>query len=111
MSGGGGKQGNECETRDTQRRRTARVAPARAHAECRSRDLRGFARAFRFGAAALAEVPRLAQRGGGAGPLRIPSDADAGANSKRSNVSAGRLIAACEPDFRKVSRRSIRRRP
>ena len=55
----------------------------------------------RFGsaAAALAEVPRLAQRGGGAGPLRIPSDADAGRELETLAGLGGHLIAACEPDF------------
>lgn len=55
----------------------------------------------RFGsaAAALAEVPRLAQRGGGSGPLRIPSDADTGRELDALERLGGRLIACCEPDF------------
>lgn len=55
----------------------------------------------RFGsaAAALVEVPRLAQRGGGDGPLRIPSDADANRELEALERLGGRLIAACEPDF------------
>jgi DNA processing protein len=55
----------------------------------------------RFGSAAtsLAEVPRLAKRGGSDGPLRIPSDADARRELETLDRLGGRLIAACEPDF------------
>jgi DNA processing protein len=55
----------------------------------------------RFGsaAAALAEVPRLAQRGGGAEPLRIPTDADAARELETLAQLGGRLLGSAEPDF------------
>jgi DNA processing protein len=54
----------------------------------------------RFGgaAAALDEVPRLAQRGGTVG-LRNPSDDDAERELERLAKLGGRTIASCEADF------------
>jgi len=54
----------------------------------------------RFGSAtaALAEVPRMAQRGG-AKDMRIPSDADARRELEELHKLGGRLIASCEPEF------------
>lgn len=55
----------------------------------------------RFGSAseAIAEVPRLARRGGGHDALRIPSDADAQRELDRLRKLGGRLIASCEAEF------------
>ncbi len=51
-------------------------------------------------AAALAEVPRLASRGGGG--VQIPSDADAEREIAATAKLGGRLVASCEPDFPKA---------
>jgi DNA processing protein len=55
----------------------------------------------RFGGArdALKEAPGLARRGGAAGQLRIPSEADARAELDGLAALNGRLIASIEPDF------------
>jgi len=55
----------------------------------------------RFGDAreALKEAPRLARRGGAAGELRIPSEADARAELNALTELGGRLIASIEPEF------------
>lgn len=55
----------------------------------------------RFGDAreALKEAPRLARRGGAAGELRIPTDADARAELDALAELGGRLIASIEPEF------------
>jgi len=55
----------------------------------------------RFGDAreALKEAPRLARRGGAAGELRIPTEADARAEADALAELGGRLIASCEPEF------------
>src|SRR5512146_1698830 len=47
---------------------------------------------------ALAEVPRLAHRGG-ASELRIPSEDDARKELDGLGKLGGRMIASCEPDF------------
>jgi DNA processing protein len=54
----------------------------------------------RFGnaTAALAELPRLAQRGG-AKEMRVPSDADARHELDALGKLGGQMIASCEPDF------------
>jgi DNA processing protein len=54
----------------------------------------------RFGsaAAALAAVPRLAQRGGAAS-LRIPSASDAEREMETLAQLGGKFIASCEPEF------------
>lgn len=54
----------------------------------------------RFGSAsaALAEVPRLARRGG-AENLRMPSDADARRELETLAKLGGRMIASCEAEF------------
>jgi len=49
---------------------------------------------------ALAEVPRLARRGGG-DALRIPSDDDARKELEALNKLGGRIIASIEPEFPK----------
>jgi DNA processing protein len=55
----------------------------------------------RFGDAreALKQAPSLARRGGAAGELRIPTDADARAELDALSELGGRLIASIEPDF------------
>jgi DNA processing protein len=55
----------------------------------------------RFGAAseALAELPRLARRGGGGGKFILPSEDDAAREIAATAKIGGRLIASCEPDF------------
>jgi DNA processing protein len=55
----------------------------------------------RFGSAtkAIAEVPRLARRGGGAETLRVPSDAEAQHEIDGLRKRHGRLVASCEPEF------------
>lgn len=55
----------------------------------------------RFGDArdALKEAPRLARRGGAAGELRIPTEADARAEIDALAELGGRLIASVEPEF------------
>lgn len=55
----------------------------------------------RFGsaAAAIAEVPKLAKRGGSDAPLRIPSDADAEREIGALESIGGRVMASVEPDF------------
>jgi DNA processing protein len=54
----------------------------------------------RFGSAAeaLAEVPRLARRGGGE-TLRVPTEADAQREIELLHKHGGRLIASCEAEF------------
>ena len=54
----------------------------------------------RFGsaAAAVAEVPRLARRGG-AETLRIPDDAEIDRELEQLRKFGGRIICSCEPDF------------
>lgn len=47
---------------------------------------------------ALAEVPRLARRGG-ASELRVPSDDEARREIDALNKLGGRIIASCEPEF------------
>lgn len=49
---------------------------------------------------ALAEVPRLARRGG-ASELRVPSDDDARRELDALGKLGGRMIASCEPEFPK----------
>lgn len=55
----------------------------------------------RFGDArdALKEAPKLARRGGAAGELRIPSEAEARAEIEALAAMGGRLIASIEPEF------------
>jgi DNA processing protein len=55
---------------------------------------------LRFGSAgaALAELPRLARRGGG-DAIRIASDADAAREIERLTALGGRFIADAEPEF------------
>jgi DNA processing protein len=55
----------------------------------------------RFGDAreALKEAPRLARRGGAAGELRIPSEAEARAEFDALTELGGRFIASIEPEF------------
>jgi DNA processing protein len=55
----------------------------------------------RFGTAAraLAEVPRLASRGGAAGSLRQPSDADAEREIEQLQKRGGRMICSCEEAY------------
>lgn len=55
----------------------------------------------RFGTAseAIAEVPRLARRGGGHDALRIPGDTDAQRELDQLRKLGGRLIASCESEF------------
>jgi DNA processing protein len=55
----------------------------------------------RFGDArdALKEAPILARRGGAAGELRIPAEADARAELECLGTLGGRVIASIEPDF------------
>jgi len=55
-------------------------------------------RRFGSASAALSEVPRLAQRGGGK-DMRIPSEADARQELESLHKIGGRIIASCEPDF------------
>jgi DNA processing protein len=54
----------------------------------------------RFGsaAAAIAEVPRLARRGG-ADTLRIPGDAEIDRELEQLRKFGGHIICSCEPDF------------
>jgi DNA processing protein len=54
----------------------------------------------RFGAAefALANVPRLINRGGGE-PVRVPSVAEADRELEALSRAGGRMIASCEPEF------------
>src|SRR5690349_13441768 len=55
----------------------------------------------RFGDAreALKEAPRLARRGGAAGELRIPSEADARAELDALAELGGRIVASIEPEY------------
>lgn len=55
---------------------------------------------YSFATAALAEVPRLARRGG-ASELRIPSEDDARKELDELSKLGGRVIASCEADFPK----------
>jgi DNA processing protein len=54
----------------------------------------------RFGSAefALANVPRLINRGGGE-PVRVPSVAEADRELEALSRAGGRMIASCEPEF------------
>ena len=55
----------------------------------------------RFGSAssAIAEVPRLARRGGATETLRIPSDMEIDRELTQLAKFGGRIICSCEPDF------------
>jgi DNA processing protein len=55
----------------------------------------------RFGSAsaALAEVPRLARRGGASDTLRIATESDAARELDRLQAFGGRLICSCERDY------------
>ncbi|MGH6887600.1 MAG: DNA-processing protein DprA [Rhizomicrobium sp.] len=54
---------------------------------------------FRSASAALAELPRLARRGGGAGDLRIPGEDEAERELEALARMGARLIANIEPEF------------
>lgn len=54
---------------------------------------------FGSGTAALAEVPRLAQRGGARDTIKIPGDDDAARELERLAAFGARLICSCETDF------------
>lgn len=54
---------------------------------------------FETAQAALDALPDLARRSGRAGPMRIPSPADAQAELAAGEQLAARLLCACEPDF------------
>ena len=60
-----------------------------------------FALLARFGSAtaALEQLPRLAARAGRSKPPKVPSVAEAKAESDRIERFGARLIAACEPDY------------
>jgi DNA processing protein len=55
----------------------------------------------RFGsaAAALAEIPALARRGGASQTLRIPGDADAEREIDALHGLGGRIVCSCETDY------------
>jgi len=55
---------------------------------------------FESASAALAEVPRLARRGGG-GALRMPTDADAGREIEALAALGGRMLASIEDEYPK----------
>lgn len=54
---------------------------------------------FHSASAALAELPRLARRGGAAAELRIPAEGDAERELESLARIGARLIASVEPDF------------
>src|SRR5579863_3910783 len=54
---------------------------------------------FHSASTALAELPRLARRGGAAGDLKIPGAAEAARELEATAKLGGRIIASIEPDF------------
>lgn len=54
---------------------------------------------FHSASTALAELPRLARRGGASGDLKIPSAAEAARELESTAKLGGRIIASIEPDF------------